>query len=169
MKFYSAKYISSQYDATGVPFDLWHFMSDKKGRKYNVIIERYQEHTYAVKFYPRAWKNDSGRYSKLTGDGEPRTIVMSIIQIMLTYAREDTRSSFLFTGSASEGECEKNTKRFRFYSHIMREYFDDKIFVHKDNISRSLYMLLRRTEIEAGDIDEHDVVEFIDTMFVGGL
>lgn len=165
MKHYPAKYISSQYDATGVPFDLWHFVSEKKRRKYNVIVEQYQEHTYAVKFYPRAWKNDPKRYSKLTGDGEPRTIVLTIIQIMLHYAREDSKSSFLFFGSASEGECETNTKRFRFYSRIMREYFDNKIFVHKDNIDKSLYMMLRRTEMESGGMQESDIIEFIDTQY----
>ena len=165
MKYYPAKYISSQYDATGVPFDLWHFVSEKSRRKYNVLVEQYQEHTYAVKFYPRAWKNDVMRYSKLTGDGEPRTIVLTIIHIMLHYAREDSKSSFLFFGSASEGECETNTKRFRFYSRIMREYFDSTTFVHKDNIAKSLYMMLRRTEMESGELQESDIIEFIDTQY----
>lgn len=47
----------------------------------------------------------------------------------------------------------------------MAEYFDDSVFKHIINVERSLYMLIRNTEIENGNINDDDIIEFIDSNF----
>lgn len=165
MNSYEAQYISSNIDAIGVPFHLWHFTSDKTGRKYIVLVEQYQENVFAVKFYPRQFKGHPLRYSVLTGDNEPRTIIMSVIQIMLHYARKNVNSSFIIIGSPSVGENKANTKRFRFYQRIISEYFDNTVFTHVMVEEKSMYMMLRNTEIENGNISDADVIEFVDSNY----
>lgn len=165
MKYYESKFISHGIDATGVPYDLWHFVSGKTNRKYIAIVEQYNNNVYAIKFYPREYKGSKNRYSILTNDFEPRTIVNTIIQIMLVYARKNDNSSFLFIGSGTPDEGNVNTKRFRFYKRMVAEYFDSSVFTHKEIAERSLYIMMRNTEIEKGNISNDRVVEFIDSNF----
>lgn len=158
---YEARFISRNTNATGETFDLWHFASSKTGRRYIVNVEIYGGDLHFVKFFPRQYKGHPDRFSVLTGDNEPRTIVRTIIHILVNYARNNASSSFAFIAASCNGEGHSNTKRFRFYSHMMEELFDSEQFSHHTNEELSLYMMLRRTEMDARRISPSDIENFI--------
>ena len=58
------------------------------------------------------------------------------------------------------------SKRYRFYSLAMAEKFDNKVFDHKGHPEYNIYMMLRKTEIEAGHITDPDVIGFISEQYV---
>lgn len=166
MKTYQAKYIGKQTDTDGITFDLWTFASERTQRKYHVRIEYYQEHMLAIKFYPAKEKKNKRKYEILTNDREPRTIVCTVLNIMMHYYDTNERASFIFIGSRLRNEntyC--NTKRFRFYRTMTSLLISDKHFIHKYSEEHSIYMLLRRSEVEQGKITGTDILKFYNEYF----
>lgn len=68
--------------------DLWGFRSTKSNRRYIVEVEMFSNHFMGLKFYWKRVVNSKDRYSFMTNDYEPRTIVMSCIYIMLEYFKK---------------------------------------------------------------------------------
>ena len=64
---------------------LWKFKSTKSNKWYIVEVEEFPFHFYGLKFYYKGVSLSKNRYSLLTNDYEPRTIVMSCINIMRKY------------------------------------------------------------------------------------
>jgi len=164
---YATSKVGRMNDPDGITYDLWHFQSTKTGRKYHVRIEFYHEHVLSVKFYPAQYKKNKDRYCILTNDNEPRTIVMTVIGIMMTYFENDPKSSFVFTGSPTLKEYSNYcTKRFRFYRIIISLLISDRLFYHLFNEQYSLYMLLRKSEVDNGSIQQTKILEFYTTQMV---
>lgn len=59
--------------------DLWTFKSAKSNKRYIVEVEKFTNHFLGLKFYWKGVANSKLRYSLLTNDYEPRTIVMSCV------------------------------------------------------------------------------------------
>lgn len=154
-RFYEAKYITKVDNGVDPVTDLWHFRSERTGRLYHVLVEYHPKNVLSVKFYARQHKGNPKRYALMTGDGEPMAVILSVVQVMLRYARRLPKSSFVFTGAASEGETERNTKRFRVYCMVMERMFGGGTFEHFTEEEHSVYMLIRRTE---ADLMDHDMV-----------
>ncbi len=56
--------------------DLWTFRSIKSNKRYIVEIEHFSNNFFGIKFYWKGVANSKKRYSFLTNDNEPRTIVI---------------------------------------------------------------------------------------------
>ena len=69
--------------------DLWTFKSTKSNKRYIVEVEGFEHEFYGIKFYWKGVQKSNDRYSLLTNDYEPRTIVRSCIEVMLDYYRRD--------------------------------------------------------------------------------
>lgn len=99
--------------------DLWGFRSTKSNKRYIVEVEKFSNHFLGLKFYWKGVVDSKDRYSLLTNDYEPRTIVMSCIYIMLDYFDKDRCSSFGFVAAPDINDTEREdgvpNKRFRFY------------------------------------------------------
>lgn len=161
--YYSAKFIMKRkpvYQGM-IRIDQWRFQSEKTGRKYIVDVEVYDKHIYSVKFYPKEKANSKSRFSCLTGDFEPRRIVLTCIYILKIYIESDEQSSFAFVGAHSEGEPQESNKRFRFYSRMMTTYVGESIFEHYSDEEKGAYLLARKRELSQGNLS----VEIINNFF----
>lgn len=131
-----------------IRIDLYRFTSLKSGLDYMVRVEEYPNNMYAVKFYLKSHSNSDRKYQLLTNTYEARTVINTCINIMLSVYDKNDKASFGFIGSNSDGESISNTKRYRVYSKIIATYFSDKLFMHIENIDRSVYMLINRLELK---------------------
>lgn len=131
----------------GLFYDLYRFKSKKSKLFYFVRVEKYPHNMYAVKFYLKNHRYSDRKYQLLTNTNEPRRIINTCINIMLSIYNSNSSASFGFIGSNSEGESISNTKRYRVYSRITATYFSDALFEHVENIERSVYMLINKTEL----------------------
>lgn len=118
IRYYPASFIMRSKDPSTLRIiDLWRFKSIKSNKRYIVEVEKFSNHFLGLKFYWKGVVNSKNRYSLLTNDYVPRTIVMSCVYIMLDYFRKDKFASFGFV-AASDLNCPENStspnKRFRF-------------------------------------------------------
>lgn len=88
----------------------------------------------------------------MTHTFEPRVIVQTCMNIMLSIYQENDHASFGFIGSNSEGENTSMTRRFRFYRAIMATSFSDKYFEHIELPEKSTYLMVNKVEL-ANDPD----------------
>ena len=63
---------------------LYTFKSTKSNLWYIVLVEQYKYDVFAVKFYPKKWSNSKLKYQLLTGTNEPRKIINTCINVMLS-------------------------------------------------------------------------------------
>lgn len=95
---------------------LYTFKSTKSNLTYIVRVEVYKYHIYAVKFYLKNMQHSKNKYRIATNTYEPRRIINTCINIMLSIYEKDHKASFGFIGA--NGMDEDNTcctKRYRFY------------------------------------------------------
>ena len=67
----------------------------------------------------------------MTNTFEPRKIINTCINIMLSIYEKNSKASFGFIGANGFNEDTKCTKRYRVYSRIVATYFSDRVFYHK--------------------------------------
>lgn len=146
--------------------DLWHFKSTKSGRMYLVEVEEYENHIYSIKFYPKNMASSTRRFSFMTGDNEPRRVIITCIRIMKLYLERDPRSSFAFIGAHSAEEHGANNKRFRFYMRMMKLYVSQRTFIHYVDEQRSACVIARRTEVEGHRLTINDVTSFFRDIYI---
>ncbi len=134
--------------------DLWTFKSSKSNKRYIVEVEHFSKRFLGLKFYWKGVADSKERYSLLTNDYEPRTIVMSCIHIMLDYYRKDEFSSFGFVAAPDlyGGKEGMPNKRFRFYRNMMINVFGEQTFIQAYDIKTSVYILINRKSYDSGDI-----------------
>lgn len=150
--------------------DLWSFKSSKSNKRYIVEIERLSDHFLGLKFYWKGVANSPNRYSFLTYDYEPRTIVMSCVNIMLDYFRQDDRSSFGFVAANDLESTIKGAfpnKRFRFYRRMMLSLFGKDTFVQGFDRQRSIYLLINKRMLESGEISISGLEDEISRLYEG--
>ena len=77
-KYYPSTYIMRSQDPNTLRIiDLWTFQSTKSNKRYIVEVESFDKGVFGLKFYWKGVANSPRRYSFLTYDYEPRTIVFS--------------------------------------------------------------------------------------------
>lgn len=126
---------------------LYRFKSTKSKLVYIVRVEEYKYHVYAVKFYQKSHSLSKDKYRIMTNTNEPRRIINTCINIMLSIYQSNPKASFGFIGANGFDEEICCTKRYRVYSRIIATYFSDKHFYHKENIDKSAYMLINNTAL----------------------
>lgn len=149
--------------------DIWTFKSAKSNKRYIVEVEHFSKRFLGLKFYWKGVAESKDRYSLLTHDYEPRTIIMSCIQIMLEYYRKDEFASFGFVAAPDLGGKKKNVpnKRFRFYRNLMLNMFGEQTFVQAYDEKSSVYVLVNRKSLESGDISIQMLESEISSLYEG--
>lgn len=149
--------------------DLWGFRSTKSNKRYIVEVEYFAHDFLGLKFYWKGVESSKKRYSLLTNDFEPRTIIMSCVQVMLRYYHKNKFSSFGFV-AANDIECnaeQKPNKRFRFYRAMMLNLFGNQTFLQGYDIESSLYILVNREQLERGTITIDQIETAISELYNG--
>lgn len=150
--------------------DLWGFKSSKTNKRYIVEVEKFSNHFLGLKFYWKGVVNSKQRYSLLTHDYEPRTIVMSCVYIMLDYFKKDNCASFGFVAAndlnSSNSHAVPN-KRFRFYRRMMLSIFGSETFAQGYDIRNSIYLLINRDMLAKGGVTIHKIENEISRLYEG--
>lgn len=141
---------------------LYRFKSTKSKLVYIVRVEEYEHNIYAVKFYQKSHSLSPNKYRIMTNTYEPRRIINTCINIMLTIYQNNEKASFGFIGANGLKEDINCTKRYRVYSKIIATYFSDKHFYHKENIDKSAYMLINNIALN----ENPNLVEQIESFFI---
>ena len=156
--------------------DLWTFRSIKSNKRYIVEIEHFSNNFFGIKFYWKGVANSKKRYSFLTNDNEPRTIVMSCIQIMLKYHENHPLASFGFV--AAEDNQHNNAtlhnttiqnncinKRFRFYRRMMLSLFSPEKFCQYSDKKSNIYLLLNKYALRQRHITLQMIEKEIEALY----
>lgn len=141
---------------------LYRFKSTKSNLVYIVRVEEYEYNIYAVKFYQKSHSLSKNKYRIMTNTNEPRRIINTCVNIMLTVYQKNEKASFGFVGANGFDEDISYTKRYRVYSRIIATYFSDEHFYHKENIEKSAYMLINNISLK----ENPDLVEQIESFFI---
>jgi hypothetical protein len=112
--------------------------------QYIVLVENYQEHIYAIKFYLKSHAGSEDKYKLLTGFKQAPRIIRTCLEIMLTIVKENRKASFCILGTNLDNESKKETKRFRVYKRIMQNFFSPIHFEHRYLSEKSLYFLINK-------------------------
>lgn len=150
--------------------DLWGFKSKKSNKRYIVEVEKFSNHFLGLKFYWKGVSSSKDRYSLLTNDYEPRTIVMSCVYIMLEYFKRDSFASFGFVAAndLNHTNCSASpNKRFRFYRRMMLSIFGSETFAQGYDIRNSIYLLINRRMLTQGEISINQIETEISKLYEG--
>lgn len=149
-RFYPCVFIMNDYSERDKELNyvaFYRFKSSKSNLFYIVRLEVYEKHVYGVKFFLKKMNFSQRKYSFITNTNEPRTIVYSIFHLMMKILSKDSLASFMFIGNADEGADYKNTRRYRFYSQMVRNKISDRYFLHIVSDEASLYVLLNKQSL----------------------
>lgn len=150
--------------------DLWVFKSAKSNKRYIVEVEKFSNHFLGLKFYWKGVADSKDRYSLLTNDYEPRTIVMSCVYIMLEYFRKDDCASFGFVAANDINHSNKiihPNKRFRFYRRMMLSIFGTETFAQGYDIRNSIYLLINKRMLRQDTVSINQIEDEISKLYEG--
>lgn len=150
--------------------DLWGFKSTKSNKRYIVEVEKFSNHFLGLKLYWKGVVDSKERYSLLTNDYEPRTIVMSCVHIMLEYFRKDDCASFGFVAANDinqSNETPHPNKRFRFYRRMMLSIFGTETFAQGYDIKNSIYLLINKGMLQKGSVSISQIEIEISKLYEG--
>lgn len=171
IKYYNASFIMRSKDPSTLRIiDLWGFKSAKSNKRYIVEVEKFSNHFLGLKFYWKGVENSKNRYSLLTNDYEPRTIIMSCVYIMLEYFKRDNCASFGFVAANDLNSSEKHivpNRRFRFYRRMMLSIFGSETFVQGYDVKNSIYLLINKEMLDQGTISIHKIEAEISRLYEG--
>lgn len=160
---YPFLFIQNMRDQQGVALGirLYRFKSAKSKLTYIVRVEEYPQHVYAIKFYLKNHRNSPNKYRLMTNTNEPRRIINTCVNVMLSIYEEDPKASFGFIGSNGIDEdtycC---TKRYRIYTKLMARYFSNEKFKHLENKGKSTYIMLNKAALQQNPNMIDDMREF---------
>ncbi len=160
----------SQDQSTLRIIDLWGFKSSKSNKRYIVEVEKFSNRFLGLKFYWKGVADSKDRYSLLTNDYEPRTIVMSCVYIMLEYFRKDACTSFGFVAANDLNHSNitlSPNKRFRFYRRMMLSIFGTETFAQGYDIENSIYLLINKKMLQQGSICINKIEDEISKLYDG--
>lgn len=145
---------------------LYTFKSTKSNLWYIVLVEQYEHDVFAVKFYPKKWRNSKLKYQLLTGTNEPRKIINTCINVMLSVYEKNPNASFGFVGANRINESSSNeTKRYKVYSTIVATYFSNEFFFHKENKEKSAYLLINNKALSSNPTLVKDIEDFFKNQY----
>lgn len=151
--------------------DIWSFKSEKSNKRYVVEVESFSHNFFGIKFYWKGVSLSRDRYSLLTNDYEPRTIILSCVMIMFHYLKTEECVSFGFVAAPDimENKIVRNNpnKRFRFYRRMMLSLFGPDVFLQAYDVNTSLYLLINREEMDKGKISLSDIEREISDLYDG--
>lgn len=155
--------------------DLWTFRSEKTNKRYIVEVEGFENEFWGLKFYWKGVEKSKDRYSLLTNDYEPRTIVRSCIEVMLEYYRRNPLVSFGFVAApdlesdmeGKRGDKSGGSRRFRFYQRMMVNLFGPETFYQVSDTTNTIYLLVNRTQLSNGSITMKGIEQTLNRTYFG--
>ena len=155
--------------------DLWTFRSLKSNKRYIVEVEGFENEFYGIKFYWKGVEKSKDRYSLLTNDFEPRTIVRSCIEIMLDYYRKNPLVSFGFVAAPDlekdiKGKHlnpQKGNRRFFFYQRMMITLFGPETFSQLSDTEHRIYLMLNNRQLSNGLISMRQLEKRLNQLYEG--
>ena len=156
-------------DSTLRIVDLWKFKSSKSNKWYIVEVEYFSNHFLGLKFYWKGVAASKNRYSLLTYDYEPRTIIMTCVDIMLYYFRKDNCASFGFVAAQNLENSGRQgiNKRFRFYRRMMLSLFSEDKFMQVNDKDNSIYLLINKKMLLSGKVTIASIENEISNIYEG--
>lgn len=155
--------------------DLWTFKSTKTNKRYIVEVEGFENEFYGLKFYWKGVEKSKNRYSLLTNDYEPRTIVRSCIEVMLEYYRKNRLVSFGFVAAPDLDKDVKDkhiskangSRRFRFYQRMMINLFGPETFCQVSDTTHTIYLLINQFQLENKVITLKTIEDRLNQTYLG--
>lgn len=155
--------------------DLWTFRSEKSKKRYIVEVEGFENEFYGIKFYWKGVEKSKDRYSLLTNDFEPRTILRSCIQVMLEYHRLNPLVSFGFVAAPDLDsdikrkniDTSSGSRRFKFYQRLMINLFGPETFYQIADTSNTIYLMVNKKQLDRGVISLKDIEKRINQTYSG--
>lgn len=155
--------------------DLWTFRSAKSHKRYIVEVEGFENEFYGIKFYWKGVEKSKDRYSLLTNDYEPRTIIRSCIEVMLKYYRKNSLVSFGYVAARDlekdlKGKkiaIESGNRRFRFYQRMMVNLFGPETFLQASDTTHTIYLMINTKQINSGAITIKDIEQRLNQTYTG--
>lgn len=153
--------------------DLWTFKSAKSNKRYIVEVEGFEHEFLGLKFYWKGVEKSKHRYSLLTNDFEPRTIVRSCVEIMLDYYHRNHQISFGFVAAPDlekdiEGKkINDSNRRFRFYKRMMLSLFGPETFLQASDTSHTIYLMINMARLANGEISIQDIEQKLNDIYFG--
>ena len=170
---YPASFIMRSKDSSGLRIiDVWKFRSTKSKRWYIIEMEHFDNNLIAIKFYCKSNRLSKNKYSIMTNDNEPRTIIYSCLELMKRYYLLDNTVSFGFYAEQDlnpKKQLKHSTRRFRFYKLIVTYYFGEESFVHIQDNSERIYLLLNKRQLLNGSLSLQAVAKQINSVFKGNF
>lgn len=164
--FYNPRFIMRSTDPVTLRItDLWTFKSQKSNKRYIVEIEGFEKEFFGIKFFWKGVEKSKNRYSILTNDYEPRTIVRSCIEIMLRYFYNDPYVSFGFVAApdleddirGKKINREQGSRRFRFYRRLMVNLFGPETFFQAADTTHTIYLMINKKQLSSGKLTIRDI------------
>lgn len=172
--FYKPSFIMRSTDASTLRIiDLWTFRSEKSNKRYIVEVEYFTHHFLGLKFYWKGVSESEHRYSYLTNDYEPRRIILSCIQVMMHYYKNDLFTSFGFVAAPDLGieesgnETVHTNKRFRFYKRMMLSLFGPETFIQAYDSGSSVYVMINSKVYDRGEITLTKIGKELEKLYEG--
>ena len=174
--YYKPRFIMRSVDTTSLRItDLWTFRSLKSNKRYIVEVEGFENKFYGIKFYWKGVEKSIDRYSLLTHDYEPRTIVRSCVEIMLNYYRKNPLVSFGFVASPDlEKDIKgkhlnprKGSRRFRFYRRMMINLFGPETFSQLSDTENRIYLMVNNRQLSTGLISIRELEKRLNQLYEG--
>lgn len=140
--------------------DLWTFKSLKSNKRYIVEVEGFESDFLGLKFYWKGVEKSKNRYSLLTNDYEPRTIIRSCIEVMLRYYHENKLVSFGFVAAPDLAEDIKGkniekgsgSRRYKFYQRMMINLFGPETFHQVSDTTKTVYLMINMEQLRSGAV-----------------
>lgn len=155
--------------------DLWTFRSEKSNKRYIVEVEGFENEFYGIKFYWKGVEKSKNRYSMLTNDYEPRTIIRSCIEVMLEYYRNNPLVSFGFVAApdldkdikGKEIDLTNGSRRFRFYQRMMINLFGPQTFYQASDTTHTIYLMINRKQLANGVVTIKHIEKRLNETYCG--
>lgn len=155
--------------------DLWTFKSLKSNKRYIVEVEGFEHEFLGLKFYWKGVEKSKLRYSLLTNDYEPRTIVRSCIEVMLEYYRKNNLISFGFVAApdldkdiqGKKVNLTPGSRRFKFYRRLMVSLFGPTTFHQASDTTNTIYLMINKTQLSNGTITIKDIERALNQTYCG--
>ena len=174
--YYKPRFIMRSGDLSSLRItDLWTFRSLKSNKRYIVEVEGFENEFYGIKFYWKGVEKSKERYSLLTNDYEPRTIVRSCIEIMLDYYRKNPLVSFGFVAApdlekdikGKHLDPHKGNRRFLFYQRMMINLFGPETFSQLSDTENRIYLMVNNRQLSTGLISIRQLEKRLNQLYEG--
>lgn len=173
-EYYEPKFIMRSRDRSSLRIiDIWTFRSLKSNKRYIIEVEGFENEFWGLKFYWKGVEKSKNRYSLLTNDYEPRTIVRSCVEVMLEYYRKNRLASFGFVaapdleGDVKGRKMQEGSRRFRFYQRMMINLFGPETFCQIADTTSTIYLLVNKVQLSTGAVTIRDIERRINQTYMG--